>query len=90
MVEDSSISSCIRRARSQDGRRIQLHGECATSSSEIPHSSIPLQTYTMFDQIFWRATSGQVNRWRKKTLGLGSTNLEAMQQHKIPFLYNFR
>lgn len=43
----------------------------------------------MFDQIFWRATSGQVNRWRRKTLGIRSTNLEAMQQHKIPFLYNF-
>lgn len=43
----------------------------------------------MFEQIFWRATSGQVNRWRRKTLGIRSTNLEAMQQHKIPFLYNF-
>ncbi|KAI5475372.1 hypothetical protein MNV49_001476 [Pseudohyphozyma bogoriensis] len=46
-------------------------------------------SYTMFDHIFWRATSGQINRWRKKTLGLRSTSLEAMQQHKIPFLYNF-
>ncbi|ORY54999.1 hypothetical protein BCR35DRAFT_319588 [Leucosporidium creatinivorum] len=46
-------------------------------------------TYTMFEQIFWRATSGQVNRWRRKTLGIRSTNLEVMQQHKIPFLYNF-
>ena len=49
-----------------------------------------IQTYTMFDQIFWRATSAQVNRWRKKTLNLGSTSLEAMQQQQIPFLYNFR
>ncbi|GAA5905363.1 hypothetical protein JCM6882_003138 [Rhodosporidiobolus microsporus] len=46
-------------------------------------------TYTMFDQVFWRATSGQVNRWRKETLKIRSTNFEAMQQHKIPFLYNF-
>ncbi|GAA5860234.1 hypothetical protein JCM3774_000351 [Rhodotorula dairenensis] len=46
-------------------------------------------TYTMFDQVFWRATSGQVNRWRKNTLKIRATNLEAMQQHKIPFLYNF-
>ncbi|GEM12027.1 sterol 3-beta-glucosyltransferase, glycosyltransferase family 1 protein [Rhodotorula toruloides] len=46
-------------------------------------------TYTMFDQVFWRATAGQVNRWRKETLKLRSTSLEAMQQHKIPFLYNF-
>lgn len=47
------------------------------------------QTYTMFDQVFWRATSGQVNRWRKEKLKLRSTSLEAMQTHKIPFLYNF-
>ncbi|GAA5991543.1 hypothetical protein JCM10908_005753 [Rhodotorula pacifica] len=46
-------------------------------------------SYTMFDQVFWRATAGQVNRWRKNTLKVRSTNLEAMQQHKIPFLYNF-
>lgn len=43
----------------------------------------------MFDQVFWRATSGQINRWRKKHLGIAPTNFEAMQQHKIPFLYNF-
>lgn len=43
----------------------------------------------MFDQVFWRATSSQVNRWRKNILGIRPTNLEAMQQHKIPFLYNF-
>ncbi|BGP13097.1 hypothetical protein JCM10213_000900 [Rhodosporidiobolus nylandii] len=46
-------------------------------------------TYTMFDQVFWRATSSQVNRWRKETLKIRPTSLEAMQQHKIPFLYNF-
>ncbi|GAA5918240.1 hypothetical protein JCM5296_005784 [Sporobolomyces johnsonii] len=46
-------------------------------------------TYTMFDQVFWRATSGQVNRWRKDTLHIRPTSLDAMQQHKIPFLYNF-
>jgi sterol 3beta-glucosyltransferase len=43
----------------------------------------------MFDQVFWRATSGQVNRWRKELLKLRPTNLDAMAQHKIPFLYNF-
>lgn len=46
-------------------------------------------TYTMFDTVFWQATSGQVNRWRKKMLSLPSTSLDKMQQHKIPFLYNF-
>ncbi|GAA6041186.1 hypothetical protein JCM8097_008332 [Rhodosporidiobolus ruineniae] len=46
-------------------------------------------TYTMFDQVFWRATSGQVNRWRRESLKLKPTSLEQMAQHKIPFLYNF-
>jgi sterol 3beta-glucosyltransferase len=46
-------------------------------------------TYTMFDQVFWRAISGQVNRWRKKTIGIGSTSLDRMEQHKVPFIYNF-
>ncbi|KAF8592020.1 glycosyltransferase family 1 protein [Ramaria rubella] len=46
-------------------------------------------TYVMFDQVFWRGTSGQINRWRRKVLGLGSTSLDKMDQHKVPFLYNF-
>ncbi|KAF4981980.1 hypothetical protein FZEAL_2326 [Fusarium zealandicum] len=46
-------------------------------------------TYVMFDNIFWKATAYQVNRWRNKTLGLPNTNLEKMQPNKVPFLYNF-
>ncbi|KAG1754997.1 glycosyltransferase family 1 protein [Suillus paluster] len=46
-------------------------------------------TYVMFDQVFWRAISGQVNRWRRNVLHLGNTSLDRMQPHKIPFLYNF-
>lgn len=46
-------------------------------------------TYVMFDNVFWKAIAGQVNRWRKKELGLPSTNLEKMQPNKVPFLYNF-
>ncbi|KAI0320434.1 glycosyltransferase family 1 protein [Amylostereum chailletii] len=46
-------------------------------------------TYVMFDQIFWRGTSGQINRWRRNTLGLSGTSLDKMEPHKIPFLYNF-
>ncbi|KAG1829240.1 glycosyltransferase family 1 protein [Suillus subalutaceus] len=46
-------------------------------------------TYVMFDQVFWRAISGQVNRWRRNTLHIGNTSLDRMQVHKIPFLYNF-
>ncbi|KAJ2895985.1 glycosyltransferase family 1 protein [Zalerion maritima] len=46
-------------------------------------------TYVMFDNVFWKASAGQVNRWRNRTLGLPSTNLEKMQPNKVPFLYNF-
>ncbi|KAJ6501660.1 glycosyltransferase family 1 protein [Mycena vitilis] len=46
-------------------------------------------TYVMFDQVFWRATAGQINRWRRNVLHLGSTSLDKMEPHKIPFLYNF-
>ena len=46
-------------------------------------------SYVMFDNVFWKAISGQVNRWRKKELGLHATNLEKMQPNKVPFLYNF-
>jgi sterol 3beta-glucosyltransferase len=46
-------------------------------------------TYVMFDNVFWKSISGQVNRWRKKELGLQSTSLEKMQPNKVPFLYNF-
>ncbi|KZV92112.1 UDP-Glycosyltransferase/glycogen phosphorylase [Exidia glandulosa HHB12029] len=46
-------------------------------------------TYVMFDQVFWRGTASQINRWRRRTLGLPSTTLDKIEQHKVPFLYNF-
>jgi len=46
-------------------------------------------TYVMFDNVFWKATASQVNRWRNKTLGLPNTTLEKLQPNKVPFLYNF-
>ncbi|KAI0724242.1 hypothetical protein C8T65DRAFT_733888 [Cerioporus squamosus] len=46
-------------------------------------------TYVLFDQVFWRGTAGQINRWRRNTLGLAGTSLDKMEPHKIPFLYNF-
>ncbi|TFK30745.1 hypothetical protein FA15DRAFT_662784 [Coprinopsis marcescibilis] len=46
-------------------------------------------SYVMFDQVFWRATAGQINRWRRNSLHLGPTSIDRMEQHKIPFLYNF-
>ncbi|KAI8450706.1 hypothetical protein BY996DRAFT_6417131 [Phakopsora pachyrhizi] len=45
--------------------------------------------YTVFDQVFWSAISGQINRWRKQTLGLRLTSYEKLESHKVPFLYNF-
>lgn len=46
-------------------------------------------TYVMFENVFWKAISGQVNRWRMSELGLKATNLDKMQPNKVPFLYNF-
>ena len=46
-------------------------------------------TYVMFDNVFWTSIAGQVNRWRKKELGLRSTNLDKLHPNKVPFLYNF-
>ncbi|KAG8993485.1 hypothetical protein FRB94_010728 [Tulasnella sp. JGI-2019a] len=59
------------------------------SPPEFVSGSLNYSTYVAFDQVFWVALAPHVNRWRKKTLGLGSTDLEHMAQAKIPFLYNF-
>lgn len=48
-----------------------------------------IMTYVMFDNLFWQAMAGQINRWRRKTLRLPSTNMDRMQADKVPFLYNF-
>lgn len=61
--------------------------EMLNASEDCSH--IPVQTYVLFDQVFWHGTAGQINRWRKNTLGLPATNLDRMEPHKIPFLYNF-
>ncbi|KAK4185650.1 family 1 putative glycosyltransferase [Podospora australis] len=46
-------------------------------------------TYVMFDNVFWKTTAHQINRWRNKMLGLPNTNLDKLQINKVPFLYNF-
>jgi sterol 3beta-glucosyltransferase len=46
-------------------------------------------SYVMFDNIFWKATASQVNRWRNNMLQLPNTTLDKLQQNKVPFLYNF-
>ncbi|KAI7164919.1 glycosyltransferase family 1 protein [Hortaea werneckii] len=70
-----------------------------TRTRAYPHAfSVPTKkmgghynyyTYTIFDNLFWRITAGQINRWRWKSLGLQPTSLEKLQQNKVPFLYNF-
>lgn len=50
--------------------------------------SYNLLTHVMFENIFWKGISSQVNRWRVETLGLSRTNLVKLQQSRIPFLYN--
>ncbi|KAI9702164.1 MAG: Sterol 3-beta-glucosyltransferase [Bogoriella megaspora] len=46
-------------------------------------------SYIVFDNVFWKAIAGQVNRWRKNDLCLPSTSLDKLQPNKVPFLYNF-
>lgn len=45
--------------------------------------------YILFDSVFWAATAGQVNRWRRNTLKIGNTDMDHLAQSKIPFIYNF-
>ncbi|KAF2213715.1 glycosyltransferase family 1 protein [Cercospora zeae-maydis SCOH1-5] len=70
-----------------------------TRTRAYPHAfAVPKQkrggsynymTYTFFDNMFWQAIAGQINRWRRKTLKLGPTSLDRLQTNKVPFLYNF-
>lgn len=46
-------------------------------------------SFVLFDNIFWVATSSQVNRWRKESLHLEPTTMSHTAQSKIPILYNF-
>jgi sterol 3beta-glucosyltransferase len=46
-------------------------------------------TYQIFDSVFWKAISGQVNTWRRRELGLHNTSMSKMQANMRPFLYNF-
>lgn len=51
--------------------------------------SFNYSTYVLFDNILWRATAGQINRWRKRHLALPSTDMSSLSISKVPFLYNF-
>ncbi|OCF37991.1 hypothetical protein I316_00215 [Kwoniella heveanensis BCC8398] len=70
-----------------------------TRTSAYPHAfmvpafemgpSFNYSTYVLFDNIMWKATAGQINRWRKKHLGLPPTDMTSLSVTKVPFLYNF-
>ncbi|KNC98530.1 uncharacterized protein SPPG_06223 [Spizellomyces punctatus DAOM BR117] len=46
-------------------------------------------THVMIEGLLWRGVSGQVNRFRRKTLGRPPIQLGTLNDHKIPFLYSF-
>ena len=83
-------STCIDRCLSYatDGRELQLSRKGFIRSYVTPLTHL-LQSYVLFDQVFWRGIASQVNRWRRSSLGLPSTSLDKMDPHKVPFLYNF-
>jgi sterol 3beta-glucosyltransferase len=39
--------------------------------------------------VFWAATSGQINKWRRNTLKIANTDMGHLAQSKIVFIYNF-
>jgi sterol 3beta-glucosyltransferase len=51
--------------------------------------SFNYSTYVLFDNIIWKATSYQINKWRKQHLGIQSTDMSTLSVSKVPFLYNF-
>ncbi|KAH9480450.1 Sterol 3-beta-glucosyltransferase [Psilocybe cubensis] len=64
-----------------------------TKTSEFPHAflSPPVDspTFNAASNVMWAATSGQINKWRRNTLGLASTDMGHLAQSKITFIYNF-
>ncbi|KAF7979675.1 hypothetical protein HWV62_41673 [Athelia sp. TMB] len=69
-----------------------------TKTKVFPHAflSPPVESptfnsasYVLFDNVMWTATSGQINKWRRNTLNVGSTDMEHMALSKVTFIYNF-
>ncbi|KAF9432999.1 Sterol 3-beta-glucosyltransferase [Entomortierella beljakovae] len=46
-------------------------------------------TFAMIEQVFWKGVSGQINKWRRNTLGIASTSMEKMDQQQVPVLYSW-
>ncbi|WVQ85442.1 hypothetical protein IAT38_007607 [Cryptococcus sp. DSM 104549] len=77
------------RAFTMPWTRTRAYPHAFSVSDHKRGGSFNYMSYTMFDQIFWRAISGQVNRWRRNVLHLDTTTFDKLEQHKAPFLYNF-
>ncbi|KAG0283595.1 Sterol 3-beta-glucosyltransferase [Linnemannia gamsii] len=46
-------------------------------------------TFAIMDQVLWKGISGQINKWRKKGLGLAPATLEKIEAHRVPCLYSW-
>jgi len=69
-----------------------------TKTTEFPHTflsssvdspSFNSASYILFSNVHCAATSKQINRWRRLTLGIGNTDMGHTAQSKITFIYNF-
>lgn len=99
LIESPSAMAGIHIAEALEIPYFRAFGMPWTRTRAYPHAfAVPERkmggaynyiTYVMFDNVFWTAIAGQVNRWRKKELGLRSTNLDKLHPNKVPFLYNF-
>ncbi|KAF8809557.1 glycosyltransferase family 1 protein [Phlegmacium glaucopus] len=64
-----------------------------TKTAEFPHAflSPPVDSpsFNSASNVMWAATSKQINKWRRQSLGIGNTDMGHMAQSKITFIYNF-
>lgn len=76
------------RAFTMPWTRTRAYPHAFISSDQKRGGSYNFLTHVMFENVFWKGISGQVNKWRVETLGLARTNLDKLQQSRVPFLYN--
>ncbi|RDB18077.1 Sterol 3-beta-glucosyltransferase [Hypsizygus marmoreus] len=69
-----------------------------TKTADFPHPflSPPVDSptfnsasYVLFNNVIWTATSGQINKWRRRTLKINNTDMGHLAQSKIITIYNF-
>ena len=48
-----------------------------------------MATYALFNSLIWRASSGQINKWRTETLQIPKTDWDSLHISSVPFCYNF-